>query len=235
MVTTTKKTAISTDVFMPKLTLTLTFGNGREIVVNANDLRQEIRDMAMMAGLKAKLIDAAAMSRNPENGASASIDDKYNAVRKVADRLMSDNGQWNEGRGAAGDSAAGANNILLRAIMRMTGKDEVYCRDFLSSKTKEQRAALRKNPRVLQIISELQAATVVGGINTDALLAELGVDDNEQEAEIDDERDVETGAGDGAAVMHDLEEHVAKSQKPAPAKPSRSGKKRLTAVPTTEE
>lgn len=176
MATMTKKSAISTDVFMPKLTLTLTFSNGKEIIVNANDLRQDIRDMAMIAGLKAKLIDAAAMSRNPENGASASVDDKFNAVKKVADRLMSADGQWNEGRSAAGDGAtSGANNILLRAMMRMTGHDEAYVRAFLENKTKEERAALRKNPRVAAIIVELQSATVVGGINTDALLGELGV------------------------------------------------------------
>lgn len=225
MVSTTKKTAISTDVFMPKLTLTLTFGNGQEIIVNANELRQDIRDMAMMAGLKAKLIDAAAMSRNPENGASASIDDKYNAVRRVADRLMSVDGQWNEGRSAAGESTTGANNILLRAIMRMTGRDEAYCRDFLSAKTKEQRAALRKNPRVLAIIAELQAATVVGGINTDALLAELGVDDADNNGETD--------TGDGSGIEADAQS----SEPPAAATQkrvnTRTNKKRLAT--TTEE
>lgn len=224
MASTTKKTAISTDVFMPKLTLTLTFGNGQEIVVNANELRQDIRDMAMMAGLKAKLIDAAAMSRNPENGASASIDDKYAAVLRVANRLMSADGQWNEGRSAAGESTAGANNILLRAIMRMTGRDEAYCRDFLSAKTKEQRAALRKNPRVLAIIAELQAATVVGGINTDALLAELGVDESDSGEE--------TGAGDGSNIEvgpQSNEPSIATAPKRAN---TRTNKKRL--VTTTE-
>lgn len=226
-ITTTKKSAISTDVFMPKLTLTLTFGNGKEIIVNANDLRQDIRDMAMMAGLKAKLIDAAAMSRNPENGASASVDDKYNAVKRVADRIMSDDGQWNEGRSAAGDSTAGANNSLLRAIMRMTGKDETYCRDFLSAKTKEQRAALRKNPRVLQIMAELQAATVVGGINTDALLAELGVDDG-GESTSDDSNPIPL-----ADAMDEMERNeAAQPSATAAKKPSaRSKKPRLA---TTE-
>jgi hypothetical protein len=219
--TVTKKSAISTDVFMPKMTLTLTFSNGRDIVVNANDLRPEIRDMALMAGLKAKLIDAAAMSRNPENGASASVEDKYNAVKRVADRLLSPEGQWNEGRSASGEATTGANNILLRAIMRMTGKDETYCRDFLSAKTKEQRAALRKNPRVLAIIAELQAATVVGGINTDSLLAELGVGDND---ESDDETPVDKTAGDGSGIAHDIAPPTAKRA------PARSRKPKL--VPT---
>jgi hypothetical protein len=223
--TVTKKSAISTDVFMPKLTLTLTFSNGKDIVVNANELRQDIRDMALMAGLKAKLIDAAAMSRNPENGASASVDDKFNAVKRVADRLLSAEGQWNEGRSASGEATTGANNILLRAIMRMTGKDETYCRDFLSAKTKEQRAALRKNPRVLAIIAELQAATVVGGINTDSLLAELGVgDDNETE---DDVTPSDESAGDGSGIEPDIA--PAATTKP---RGSRSRKPRLA---TTEE
>jgi len=182
--TNTKRAAISADIFMPKLTLTLNFADGKELIINAAALRREIRDMAMMHGLKQKLVDAAALSRNPANGQPASIVDKYEAVKRVADRLLSADGTWNEGRGE-GSTAAPNSNILLRALMRMTGRDETYVRDFMSSKTKEQIAALRKNPRVMTIIAELQAATVVNGVNTDALLGELGVDGVEDPAPTD--------------------------------------------------
>jgi hypothetical protein len=178
--TNTKRAAISADIFMPKLTLTLNFADGKELVIDANSLRPEIRNMAMMHGLKQKLVDAAALSRNPANGQPASISDKYDAVKRVADRLMSEDGNWNEGRGEGGTSAPNS-NILLRALMRMTGRDEAFTRDFMSSKTKEQIAALRKNPKVMAAIAEIQAATVVNGVNTDALLGELGLDDDGNE------------------------------------------------------
>jgi hypothetical protein len=181
-----RKSAISADVFMPRMTLTLTFSNGNEIVVDANMLNQSVRDAALMHGLKQKLVDAAAISRNLDTGASATIDDKYNAVKKIADRLMLPDGVWNEGRKSAdAGSTAGVNSILLRALMQMTGRDEAYVRDYLSAKTKEQRAALRKNPRVVAIMAELSAATVVNGVNTDELLSELGVDPEESEEPIE--------------------------------------------------
>lgn len=170
-----KRAAVSADIFMQKLTLTLTFANGGEIIIDANTLSPEIRDMAMMHGLKQKLVDAAALSRNTDTGQPASVEDKYNAVKRVADRLKSPEGSWSEVRGGGEEKLTG-NNVLVRALMKMTGRDEAYVKDFLSAKTKEERAALKKNPKVLEAIAELTAATVVGDVNTNELLGELGVE-----------------------------------------------------------
>jgi len=207
-----KNSTISADLFVPKMTLTLTFSGGQEIIIDANKLRPEIRDMAILHGLKQKLVDAAAISRNVENGQPASVADKYAAVKKVADRLMSPDGQWNEGRGAAGESTPKSNDILVRALIVMTGRDEAYVKDFLSAKTKEQRAALKKNPRVVAIIAELTAATVSNGVNTDELLGELGIEDGG-----------DPDAGNGAALIE------------APKKPNtRTRKKKLAPAPVEE-
>jgi hypothetical protein len=180
--TNAKRTAISADIFMPKLTLTLNFADGKELVIDAAALRPEIRDMAMMHGLKQKLVDAAALSRNPVNGQPASVADKYDAVKRVADRLMSADGTWNEGRGEGNSATSGSGNMLVRALMHMRGCSETFAKDFLSSKTKEQIAALKKNPRVMAAMAEVQAATVVNDVHTDALLWELGVDTDEEPA-----------------------------------------------------
>jgi len=195
VIRTSKKSTIMADVFLPKMTLTLTFINGKEIVIDANTLSEEIRNQALLHGLKQKLVDAAAISRNLDTGASASVDDKYNAVRKIADRLTADGAKWNEGRAAGSEPSptAGVNNILLRALMKMTGRDMEYVKAYLGNKTKEQRAALRKNPRVVQIMAELSAATVVNGVNTDELLSELGMD-----------LPATTDAGDGSGIEADL-------------------------------
>lgn len=215
VIRTSKKSTIMADVFLPKMTLTLTFINGKEIVVDANTLSEEIRNQALLHGLKQKLVDAAAISRNLDTGASASVDDKYNAVKKIADRLTAPGAKWNEGRAAGSDPSptAGVNNILLRALMKMTGRDMEYVKAYLGNKTKEQRAALRKNPRVVQIMAELSAATVVNGVNTDDLLEELGM-----------EMPQETGAGDGSGVDADLPVPVAKAPN------VRTSKKKLLTV-----
>lgn len=175
-----KKGAINADIF--GTTLTLTFADGQEIVVDTSKLSDDIRASAIMHGVKQKLVDAAAIARNVDTGASATIADKYAAVKKVADRIMSADGKWNEGRGAATSTGA-SGAMLTRALMRLTGKDETYVKDFLSAKSKEERAALKRNPKVLEIMAELQAATVTNGINTDALLGELGVGDEQEPVE----------------------------------------------------
>ncbi len=64
--------------------LQLTFSNGRVITVQIGDLPENIIGDALMHGLKQKLVDAAAMSRNPDTGRAASIDDKFAAVAEVA-------------------------------------------------------------------------------------------------------------------------------------------------------
>lgn len=180
----TKKQAMSVDIF--GTTLTVTFSNGKDLAIDVSTLTPEIQRAAMLHGIKQKLVDSAAIARNTATGASASVDDKYNAVQEVHARLTSPNATWNKERAAA-DTPAKSSNLLVRALMQMTGKDKAYVDDFLSAKTKAQREALRVNPRVLAIIAELQAATASNGVDTDELLGELGVEPVEMEAPATDE------------------------------------------------
>ena len=83
--------------------LHLKFANGQELAITASQLTNSIMEYAIFHGLKQKLVDAAAISRNPETGRAASVEDKYQAVKVVYDRLLA--GQWNaarEGGGATG-------------------------------------------------------------------------------------------------------------------------------------
>lgn len=150
--------------------LTLTASNGDSFAIRATDLTPEIREYATMHGLKQKLVDAAAISRNPETGRAASIEDKVAAVRAVFDRLLA--GQWNAPREGGG----GAGGLLFRALCRMYAgkKDEGAIREFLESKTDAEKTALRKNPKVAAIIEEIRAETgKAANIDTDELLGEL--------------------------------------------------------------
>jgi len=179
----TKRNAMSVDIFGTMVTVT--FANGKDLAIDTATLSPEIQRMAMMHGIKQKLVDAGAIARNTETGASASIEDKYAAVREVYERLTSPNGTWNKERGGGeSKSTGGTNNLLIRALMQMTGRDKDYVDQFLSAKTKEQRAALKRNPRVVAIIAELQAAKA-GDVDTDALLGELGAEPVEQVANVE--------------------------------------------------
>lgn len=184
----TKRQAMSVDIF--NTTLTITFSNGKDLSIDASALPAEIQKQAMLHGLKQKLVDAAAMSRNPDSLNSNQVDDKYAAVAEVHARLTGPNPTWNKERAKEGTPAS-ANSLLVRALMQMTGRDKTYVDDFLTAKTKEQRAALSRNPRVLAIIAELKAATVSNGIDTDELLGELSGDVPPDEPETVDEAPAE--------------------------------------------
>lgn len=152
--------------------MTLTFSNGKTIIVNTLNMSQYILDYATMHGLKQKLVDAAAISCNPETGRPATIEDKYEAVAGVYDRLMA--GQWNKPREGA---AAVAGGLLFKALCRMyADKSPEYIKAFLDKKSDAEKAALRKNPRVAGIIEEIKAETEkdIDPTATDAMLNELG-------------------------------------------------------------
>lgn len=152
--------------------LGLRFANGRTLALAASMLSDDILSYAIWHGLKQKLVDAAAISRNPETGRAASVDDKFEAVKAVYDRLLA--GQWNAPREGAGAGASGG--LLFRALCRMYAgkKDEDAIREFLDVKTDAEKTALRKNPKVAAIIDEIRVESgKAASIDTDELLDEL--------------------------------------------------------------
>lgn len=152
-------------------TLTLTFDNGKILTVRDTDLSESVRELALMHGLKQKLVDAAAISRNPDTGRSATTEDKYNAVREVYDRLLS--GQWNKQR--EGGSGGNSGGLLFRALTRIyPTKTPEQIRAFLEGKSDAEKATLRKLPAIAAIIEQLKAESAkTDGIDGAALLAGL--------------------------------------------------------------
>jgi hypothetical protein len=99
------------------------------------------------------------------------IDDAVIAVDELIDRLSK--GEWNvarEGNGLAGTS------VLARALVEHTGKTMEQIKLFLKDKTQAQKIALRNNPKIKPIIDKIEAekAAKTGGVDTEALLGELG-------------------------------------------------------------
>lgn len=147
--------------------LVLTFASGSRLEVLEHELPAEIRAYAMWHGLKQKLVDAAAIPRDPETGLSASPAQKEAAVRAVANRLAL--GEWN--RPATGGNEGG---LLVRALLRLyPARTREDLTEWVKGKSKAEQAKLRANPRVAAIIAEIQAASATG-IDSDALLGELG-------------------------------------------------------------
>ena len=151
------------------MTLQLMFSNGEAIVIDTGMLTVDICNQALMHGLKQKLVDAAAISRNPDTGRSATVDDKYNAVLEVAERLRA--GQWNKSRGEGSGTSGG---LLFRALCQLySDKSADAIKAFLDKKTTAEKAALRATPKIAAIIDTLRAAKG-SDIDADDMLAELG-------------------------------------------------------------
>lgn len=152
--------------------LTITFGNGEQITVNPTALSDEIRTAAMLHGLKQKLGDAAAISRNPDTGRSASLDDKIAAVREVFERITSPDGTWNKIRESGEGSGNGG--LLFRALCNIYAgrRTPEQITAFLEDKTEAEKAALRKSFIVAKEIERIRPAPKDTG-NGDNLLAEL--------------------------------------------------------------
>jgi len=151
-------------------TLTLKFADGRTVVMDSADLSMPIRHAAMMHGLKQKLCDASAMSRDPETGRSATLDDKYKAVLAVRERLLA--GEWSAKRG----DGTGNGGLLFKALCRAyPNKSTDEIRAYHDGLSKAQQAALRTNPKLSPIIEAIKAEMEkdADGIDSDALLAGL--------------------------------------------------------------
>ena len=159
---TTRTPAI--DVTINGDVLTLAFSNGKVIALNRAQMADDIRHAAMMHGFKQKLVDAAAISRNPDTGRTASVEDKYNAVRGVYDRLLS--GQWNKVRDGGAESGNGG--LLFRAMcIAYPAKTPEAIREYLATKSPAQRAEMRKTAKLAAIIATLRT---VGTTADDSVL-----------------------------------------------------------------
>ena len=163
---TTTKTVPTIEATILGSVLTLTFSNGAVITLDADDpVYDKVRKQALMHGFKQKLVDAGAMARNLETGRSATVADKYEAVREVFMRLV--DGAWNKPKTEGGGS--GTLLARARAVLYPLRDIKVY----LSDKTDEQKAALKKNAKVAAAMLALKPEPDTAGIDTEAMLGEL--------------------------------------------------------------
>jgi hypothetical protein len=169
------------DVASAHVGLTLTFADGRTLTLRGSDLSPELRVAAMLHGLKQKLVDAAAISRDPLTGKPATISTKYDAVFEIYNRFMT-GGTWNKVRGEGGGTT-GSGGLLYRALVRLYDGVQTpeQVRKYLDGLNGEQQAALRGNKKVAPVILAIKAEDAARRAETgeeedesDNLLAGLG-------------------------------------------------------------
>ena len=189
MTTTTTKKDIEATV-TDDGTLILEFRHGETLRVHPESLNPEIQRAALLHGLKQKLVDAAAISRDTTTGRAATIATKFDAVREIFDRITGAGGEtpsWNKPRAGG---AGGQGGLLARAIALYKGVEVAAAKAYLDRLTDAQKQALRVDPRIATIINELRMESAKpAGIDTDALLGGLddlgaGPDDDDDAATV---------------------------------------------------
>lgn len=92
-------------------------------VVRLADLSQAVRDRATLHGIKQRISDKAAIPRNTDTGLSATPQQKFEAMRALAEHYGTGTDQWDmrsAGGGAKAEST-GETELVLRAIAAIQG------------------------------------------------------------------------------------------------------------------
>lgn len=149
--------------------LSLHSAHGERLTITPDLFTSEVQHAMKLHGLKQKLIDAAAIARNPQTGASATVADKWAALTEVYDRLRQ--GLWNAAR-----EGGGTGSLLFAALQRMQPQTPPEAlREWLGKKTDAEKKALEGNPKVAKVIADIRAEKAKAtGVDSKALLDELG-------------------------------------------------------------
>jgi len=139
------------------------------VTIHMWKLRTDVREYAACHGIKQKIGDAAAQSRDPLTGKSASPAQKLAAIQKVVDRLEN-GGNWN---GVSGGSGSADITMLIKALTELYPNiDVAVLTAKVTGMTAEQRAAALVDERVAEIVRRLTAERV-RHVDTDQLFMDL--------------------------------------------------------------
>lgn len=161
--------------------LTFAVDGAGEFSLRPSDLSDDIRDEAIVHGLRQKISDGAAIPRDqlPNNPVEAARL-KFSAMAEIADRLR--NGEWSARRG---DGSAPVAGIIYRAfeewaLARAAEKGATLSpeqvRASYDARDRAAQLALRNVPAIADIIARMKAEK--GGassVDADAILADLGI------------------------------------------------------------
>lgn len=179
-----KKSLIS--VALDGSILSFTVGEAGSLSLDTNELKEEIRNSALMHGLVQKVSDAAAMPKDELTGdAAKDAATKLAAMRAVVERLTGDDPSWNK---RAGDGAGPVAGLIFRAFsqwvadMATAAKKPVPTDEAIKARydamDRKSVLALRNVEAIAKIIERIKSerpAKDADKVDTKSLLKELGI------------------------------------------------------------
>lgn len=173
MTTETKGTSvISSEISEVNGTVAFTVKDIGTVTLRICDCSAAVRHYAMLHGFKQRLADNAALSRNAETGASATPQEKFDAISQLVEHYHTGTEAWSIAR--SGDSAP-RQGLLLQCLMQLQpAKTEGELRDWLKGKSKADQVALLASPKIAPLADAIRAKAVkASGIDVDSLLDEI--------------------------------------------------------------
>ena len=151
--------------------VTMTWADGIVDKLEIAKLSKAIIEAAIENGLKQKLGDAAAISRDPITGRSATIQTKRERVRAVAQNLL--DGHWIAPTRSGSGGGDSIRRTLVNALLQLNpALDRERVTAAITAKSHAEVLAMRAVPRVAAVIAQLAGA---GNVDADGMLDELGI------------------------------------------------------------
>lgn len=151
--------------------VTMTWADGIVDKLEIAKLSKAIIEAAIENGIKQKLGDAAAISRDPITGRSATIQTKRERVRAVAQNLL--NGHWIAPTRSGNGGGDSIRRTLIDALLQLNPSlDRERVTAAITAKSHAEILAMRAVPRVASVIAQLAGA---GNVDADGMLGELGI------------------------------------------------------------
>ena len=112
---------IKTTINTTTQTLTIDVTGVGQLQLAMRDVSPANATYAMLHGFKQRVIDAAALSRDPDTGRSATAEEKFTAMQTLVNHYASGTSDWSVR--VAGDGAGRESGITIRAVAQVQGTD----------------------------------------------------------------------------------------------------------------
>lgn len=154
------------------------------LILNTREVSEANRNRAMLHGMVQRISDAAAMARDSKTGASATPQEKFEAMRRLVEHYQSGSGEWSPARSVEGvgrPKSENANARLLRMALSLfnPAKDESVIAQFVKGLSAAQITALVVSEQLKDSVElareqlSKEDAKLSEGVNAEELLSGL--------------------------------------------------------------
>lgn len=161
---------ISVETNLSSQTLVISVSGKTPLTFHAERLSVPCRTAALMLGAKNRIVDTAAKSRDPATGLPASVDEKYESMKRIIEHLESGSMEWAV---RSAPRSASDENLLIAALMEVLGqKDRAKVASVVKSWDRAKRDAVRMRDDVKTVVDRITSENAAD-VDTDDLLAEI--------------------------------------------------------------